>query len=79
MRTVAIPDYRRVPGNKAAYVLLRTEGSIVHFQTFTLWESMDAIRAFAGEDVERAKYYDFDSDYLTELEPRVRHFDVFDE
>jgi heme-degrading monooxygenase HmoA len=79
MRTVAIPNYRRVPGNKAALVLQRHEGGLVHFTTFTLWDSMDAIRAFAGDDPERAKYYDFDPEFLTELEPTVRHFDAYDQ
>ena len=78
MRTIAIPDYRRVPGNKTALVFQRPEGATVHFITLTLWESMEAVRAFAGEPVERAKYYDFDSDYLLELEPHVHHYEVFD-
>ena len=78
MSTVAIPEYRRIPGNKTALVLEQFEGSVVHFVTFTLWDSMDAVRAFAGEPVERAKYYDFDKDFLVELEPTVRHYEVFD-
>jgi hypothetical protein len=78
LRTISIPDYQRVTGNKAALVLQRREGDLVHFTTFTLWESMDAIRTFAGDDAERAKYYDFDREYLTELEPTVLHFDAFD-
>jgi heme-degrading monooxygenase HmoA len=78
MRTVAIPDYQRITGNKSALVLLRRDDTVMHFVTFTLWESLDAIRAFAGSDVERAKYYDFDSDYLTELEPTARHYEVYD-
>ena len=40
---------------------------------------MDAVRVFAGDDPERAKYYDFDRDFLTELEPTVRHFDAYDQ
>jgi heme-degrading monooxygenase HmoA len=78
MRTVAIPDYKRIPGNQAALVLQRREGDVVHFTTFTLWESMEAVRAFAGDDAERAKYYDFDREFLTELEPTVRHFEAYD-
>jgi hypothetical protein len=33
---------------------------------------------FAGRDIDRAKYYDFDKDFLLELEPTVRHYEVFD-
>lgn len=78
MKRVALPDYRRIPGNKTALVLQQPDGDFVHFITLTLWDSMDAVRAFAGEPVERAKYYGFDADYLVELEPTVRHYEVFD-
>lgn len=78
MRTVAIPDYRRIPGNKAALVLQSIDHVTAHFLTFTLWDSWESIRAFAGKDVDRAKYYDFDSAFLTELEPTVRHYEVYD-
>jgi hypothetical protein len=78
MRTVAIPDYQRVPGNKLALVLQRNEGEAAHFTTFTLWESIESIKAFAGDDIGPAKYYDFDASFLVELEPLVRHFDAYD-
>jgi hypothetical protein len=37
----------------------------------TFWESEEAIRAFAGDDINVAKYYDFDKDFLLELESAV--------
>ncbi len=74
----AIPDYRATPGNKRVYVLRRLEGKEAHFLTFTLWESVDAIRAFAGDFIERAKYYQEDTDFLLELEPTVRHYEVYE-
>jgi hypothetical protein len=37
---------------------------------------MDAIRGFAGEDVERAKYYPEDQDFLLEFEQTVVHYEV---
>ena len=36
----------------------------------TFWESEESIRAFAGDDISVAKYYDFDKDFLIELEPQ---------
>ena len=42
----------------------------------TLWDSWESIRAFAGDDVERARYYPEDTRYLLELEPTVTHFEV---
>jgi len=43
---------------------------------FTLWDDEAAIRRFAGDDLLKAKYYDFDPDFLLELEPQVTHFIV---
>lgn len=77
MRTVAVHDYQAIPGNRGVYVMRRVEGEIAHFLLLTLWDSADAIRQFAGEDMERAKYYDFDPDYLLELESTVTHYEVF--
>ncbi len=78
MRNVAIPDYRAVPGNAGAYALRSVEGGRAHFLMVTFWESHDAIVRFAGRDIDRAKYYDFDKDFLLELEPTVRHYEVFE-
>lgn len=71
-----IPDYERTPGNTGVYVLRRIEGETAHFLLMTFWESMEAIRAFAGDDIEAAKYYPEDADFLLEMEPNVRHYDV---
>ena len=76
MRDVAIPDYRGTAGNRSAWCLHRREGDIMHVEMFTFWEDEAAIRRFAGEDISIAKYYDFDSDFLLELEPNVLHFQV---
>ncbi len=72
----AIPDYRSVPGNLSVRVLERREGEVTHFITLTFWESLDAIRAFAGHDAEIAKYYPEDAGFLLEYEPRVVHYEV---
>ena len=76
LNTRAIPDYQSTPGNLAVYILERPEGEVTHFITLTFWESLDAIRAFAGEDVEAAKYYPEDQDFLLEFEPTVVHYEV---
>ena len=62
MRNVALPDYRATPGNTGAYALRSVAGDRAHFLMLTFWESRDAIAKFAGQDIERAKYYDFDKD-----------------
>ena len=71
-----VPDYQRTPGNRGVHILRRMEGDEVHFLLLTLWDSLDAIRTFAGPDVERAKYYPEDEAFLIELEPTVTHYEV---
>ncbi|MEO3889355.1 MULTISPECIES: antibiotic biosynthesis monooxygenase family protein [unclassified Nonomuraea] len=78
MREVALPDYRSTPGNRGAYVLHRLDGEVAHFQMLTFWDSEEAIKAFAGDDVTVAKYYDFDDAFLLEKEPRAVHHHVYD-
>ena len=78
MRTSAIPDYRAVPGNKGAYALRFVEGDRAHFLMLTFWDSREAVVRYAGQDIERAKYYDFAKDFLLELEPTVKHYELFD-
>ncbi|MFC5436878.1 antibiotic biosynthesis monooxygenase family protein [Rhodanobacter umsongensis] len=72
----AVPDYRSVPGNLSVAVLRRDEAELTHFMTVTHWESEDSIRAFAGEDLLKAKYYPEDGDFLLGFEPAVQHFVV---
>jgi hypothetical protein len=79
MREVALPDYKSTPGNLGAWCLTRREGEITHFEMLTFWTNLDAIRRFAGEDFERAKYYDFDTEFLIEKEPGVRHYEAVSE
>ena len=72
----AIPDYQSMKGNISVHVLERREGDVTHFITLTFWESLEAIKGFAGEDVEVAKYYPEDKDFLLEFEPNVMHYQV---
>ena len=67
---------RATTGNLGVYALRRIEGDRAHFLFVSLWESFDAIRAFAGEEYERAVYYPEDRKFLLELEPRVTHYEV---
>jgi heme-degrading monooxygenase HmoA len=77
MRTIALPDYRSTPGNQGAYALRRIEGETAHFLMVTFWESEEAIRAFAGDDISVAKYYDFDKNFLLEMERFSSHYDTY--
>ena len=76
MEEVALPEYRGTPGNLGAWRLHRTEGEVVVVQMLTLWEDIEAVKRFAGDDPAKAHYYDFDADYLLEMVPEVTHFEV---
>jgi len=76
MRNVALPDYRGTPGNRDAWCLSRIDGAVTHIEMLTFWDDIDAIKRFAGEDYETAKYYDFDDSFLLEKEPTVLLFTV---
>ena len=72
----AIPDYQSIAGNRGVTILRRIQGAEAHFLILTLWESHAAIEAFAGADIEKAKYYDEDKEFLLEFEPTVTHYEV---
>ena len=78
MRDVGLADYRSTEGNRGAWCLHRQQGDTVHVEMVTLWEDLDAIHRFAGDDLLKAKYYDFDPEFLLELEPEVTHFEVIE-
>jgi heme-degrading monooxygenase HmoA len=76
LNKTGVPDYRNTPGNKGVYVLCSREGDQTHYLLLTLWDSIAAIKRFAGEDYEKARYYPEDEKFLLELEPHVTHYDV---
>ncbi|TNE63688.1 MAG: antibiotic biosynthesis monooxygenase [Alphaproteobacteria bacterium] len=78
MRDVAIPDYKSVGGNQGAWCLYRPTGNgRVSVTMLTHWQDMDAIKRFAGDRPEVAKFYDFDKEYLVEWGRTVDHYEVF--
>jgi len=50
LRTKILPGIHRVKGYAGAYLLRREAGAEIEFITVTLWESMEAVREFAGPD-----------------------------
>ena len=72
----AIPDYTRIAGNRGVRLLRRDADDAVHFVTLSFWDSEDAIRSFAGDDLLKAKYYPEDAGFLLEFEPQVVHYVV---
>lgn len=71
-----LKDYRAIPGNRGVQVCRRTYEGKTEFLLISLWDSYEAIRAFAGDDLEKAVYYPEDEAFLLEMEPKVVHYEV---
>jgi heme-degrading monooxygenase HmoA len=69
-------EYTEVPGNRGAWMLRRELGELTEFVTVSHWDDVDAIKAFAGEDYEQAKYYPEDERFLVEHDDVVRHWEI---
>lgn len=68
-------SYRSTPGNLDAWLLTRDLGDgRTEITTVSRWASLDAITAFAGDDIEQAVFYPEDDEYLVERDERVRHY-----
>jgi heme-degrading monooxygenase HmoA len=70
--------YGETAGNRGAWMLRRDEGGRTEFLTLSMWDSVDAVKAFAGDDHEAAVLYPEDERYLVETDPKVRHYEVVD-
>ena len=77
LNQTGIPDYLATPGNRGAFVLRRADGERSHFLTISLWDSLESIKRFAGDDYERARYYAEDEKFLLEFEPTVQHYEYY--
>lgn len=76
LNETGVPDYRETEGNRGVYVLRRIEEDTAHFLTVSFWGSIEDVKAFAGQDPEKARYYPEDEEFLLEFEPQVKHYDV---
>ena len=76
MAEVAIPAYAGAAGNRGAWMLRRSDGERVEFCALSIWESIEAVTAFAGGTPDRAVFYARDDDFLLAREWTVRHYEV---
>jgi len=75
---MGINEYTSTGGNLGAQIWQKEEGNITHIWTVSWWKDLESIRAFAGDEIEKAKYYEDDKKYLLEFEPNVAHYTAFD-
>jgi heme-degrading monooxygenase HmoA len=78
-RNHVVPELKRVSGFMGAHLSQRQEGGRVEFLVLTRWTSMEAIRAFAGANPEKAVVEPGAIAALTDYEPTVRHYEVIED
>jgi antibiotic biosynthesis monooxygenase (ABM) superfamily enzyme len=67
---------RALPGARGTLVLRRVAGDRAEFETILLFDSLDDVRTFAGDDVESAVFFPEDDRYLVERDLHVSHHEV---
>ena len=76
--STGVRDYRATPGNLGVLVLRRPVNDLIEVVTLSLWDSMDDVRRFAGDQPDVAVFYPGDDDLLVEKDAHVEHYDVVD-
>jgi uncharacterized protein len=70
------PALRAIEGHRGAYLLRRAVDGAVELVVLTLWESMEAVRRFAGVEPEKAVVEPEARAILTDFDESVMHFEV---
>ncbi len=76
MNSTGVAGYADTPGNRGVWMLRRELDDCCEFLMFTLWDSLDAVKAFAGEDFESAVFYAEDDRFLVERDLITAHYEV---
>jgi heme-degrading monooxygenase HmoA len=76
IKGTGLDDYRATPGNQGAAIAVRDlDQERTEVITLSWWDSLESIRAFAGDDIELARYYPLDDKYLLERPRTVQHYE----
>jgi heme-degrading monooxygenase HmoA len=76
LHETGLSAYRATPGNRGVLALRRIEDDRAEFLLVTLWESEEAIRRFAGQEIDRAVFYPEDEQFLVDRDLHVTHYEV---
>ena len=67
---------RALPGSRGTLLLRRERDGRAEFQTILLFDSLDDVRGFAGDEIDVAVFYPEDDRYLVDRELDVGHYEV---
>jgi len=76
LQTTFLPSAHGIAGYRGATVLRRTAGDEVEFLTVTRFDTLDAIRGFAGDDAEAAHVAPYARTLLSHFDARCQHFEI---
>jgi heme-degrading monooxygenase HmoA len=76
LHETGLAAFRETEGNRGALALRKIEGNRAEFLILSLWDSEEAIRRFAGEDISKAVFYPEDERFLIERDNDVSHYEV---
>lgn len=79
LKEKGLSGYQATPGNLGITLMTRDVGDTTEYLLMTCWTSLDAIRSFAGPDVDKAVYYPEDDGFLLDFPEKVEHFEVVSE
>ena len=74
MQSTGVAGYTSTEGNRGVWMLRRDVDENTEFLMFTLWDSLDSVRAFAGQDYETAVFYSEDDRFLVDRDPLSSHY-----
>jgi len=76
LRSEILPGIHRVPGFRGATLLRRQDGTEVEFVTITLFDDLDAVRRFGGDDYTRAVIAPGARPLLSRFDERSVHYET---
>ena len=76
LREVVYPGLEGIPGYQGGYILRQERGDETEFVTVNLFESLDAVKAFAGPEYELPVFEPEARRLLSKVEPIARHYNV---
>lgn len=76
LREQVLPGLRQIDGYRGGYILRQKGNDEVEFVVMNLFESLEAVRAFAGPDYTVPVFEPEARQLLSKVEPLARHYEV---